>query len=335
MPSLPGSLADKLSKLTARPLSRRKRLALAVGLPSALVLSVSGAAAVGALASTPSPSAAAGQHTSASGPSANGKTADGNTGSGNTGSGNTGSGNTGSGNTGSGNTGSGNTGSGKALPTVRQPRDRESRSTAAATSCTTVGHIGDSTSVGMISPDYLPDPAQRLAAQYADVGVRHLWVDASGGRSIVETLPGQVNGHNVARNWAADGFRGCWVFALGTNDTANVSVGSNVSRMARIEEMMAVAHGEPVMWVNTRTLLPAGPWSEANMQIWNNDLVAACAKYPNMRIFNWAAMDQPAWHISDGIHYTSAGYAVRAAAIAHALARAFPRNGHNGSCVVN
>jgi hypothetical protein len=276
---------------------------------------VSGAAAVGALASTPSPSAAAGQHTSASGPSANGKTANGKTANGNT--------------------GPGNTGSGKALPAAGQPRDRESRSTASATSCTTVGHIGDSTSVGMISPDSLPDPARRLGAQYADVGVRHLWVDASGGRSIVETLPGQVNGYNVARNWVADGFRGCWVFALGTNDTANVSVGSNVSRMTRIEEMMAVAHGEPVMWVNTHTLLPAGPWSEANMQTWNNDLVAACAKYPNMRIFNWAAMDQPAWHISDGIHYTSAGYAVRAAAIAHALAQAFPRNGHNSSCVVN
>jgi hypothetical protein len=323
MPSLPGSLADKVSRLTARPLSRRKRLALAVGLPSALVLSVTGAAAVGAFASTPgtapgpgtaagpgaaaNPSAAAGQHASASGRSADGKTPN------------------------------GSTGPGKAVPTARPPRDRESesRSAASATSCTTVGHIGDSTSVGMISPGSLPDPARRLAAQYADVGVRHLWVDASGGRSIVETLPGQVNGYNVARNWVAEGFRGCWVFALGTNDTANVSVGSSVSRMARIEEMMAVAHGEPVMWVNTRTLLSAGPWSEANMQIWNNDLVAACARYPNMRIFDWAAMDKPAWHISDGIHYTSAGYAVRAAAIAHALARAFPRNGHNSSCVVN
>lgn len=304
MPSLPGRLADKLSKLTARPPSRRKRLAFAVGLPSALVLSVSGAAVVGALASTPGPGAAAGQHASAE-LSPNGKTA------------------------------AGKTVSGKAPPTARQHRGDDARSAASTTSCTTVGHIGDSTSVGMISPDDLPDPARRLAAQYADVGVRHLWVDASGGRSIVETLPGQVNGYNVARNWVAEGFRGCWVFALGTNDTANVSVGSNVSRMARIEEMMAVAHGEPVMWVNTHTLLSAGPWSEANMQIWNDDLVAACAMYPNMRIFNWAAMDQPDWHISDGIHYTSAGYAVRAAAIAHALAQAFPRSGHSSNCLVN
>jgi hypothetical protein len=289
MPSLPGRLTDNLSRLAHRRLTRRKRFAVAVGVPSALVLSLTGAAAVGALASTPGHGAPAGQH-----PPTGGKTTD-----------------------------------------ARQRRARDSGPAAPATSCTTVGHIGDSTSVGMVSPDYLPDPAERLAAQYADVGVRHLWVDASGGRSIVETLPGQVNGYNVARNWVAEGFRGCWVIALGTNDTANVAVGSNVSRMARIEEMMAVAHGEPVMWVNTHTLLTSGPWSEANMQTWNDDLLAACALYPNMRIFNWAAMDQPAWHISDGIHYTSAGYAVRAAAIARALAGAFPRNGHSPGCVVD
>jgi hypothetical protein len=203
------------------------------------------------------------------------------------------------------------------------------------TSCQSVAHIGDSTSVGMVSPEYLPDPAQRLQAQYHRVGVRHVLADASGGRSIVETLPGQVNGYNVALNWWNQGYRGCWVFALGTNDTANVSVGSNVSRMARIEEMMTVAHGEPVMWVNTRTLLSSGPWSETNMQIWNDDLLQACARYPNMRIFNWAAMDRPAWHLPDGIHYTSAGYAIRARAIAQALARAFPASGHSASCLVS
>jgi hypothetical protein len=187
----------------------------------------------------------------------------------------------------------------------------------------------------MVSPDYLPDPAQRLAAQYADVGVLHLWVDASGGRSIVETLPGQVNGYNVARTWVNEGFRGCWVFALGTNDTANVSVGSSVGLTARIDEMMALAHGEPVMWVNTHTLLSSGPWSETNMESWNNALLAACSRYPDMRIFNWAAMDKPAYHVADGIHYTSAGYAIRAAATAHALARAFPATGHSSSCVVS
>ena len=146
----------------------------------------------------------------------------------------------------------------------------------------------------MVSPEWLPDPAQRLAAQYRDVGVRHTWISASGGRSIVEQMPGQANGYRVASGWDRQGYRGCWVFALGTNDTANVSVGSNVGLMARIREMMSAAHGEPVMWVNTQTDLSSGPWSEANMQRWNSTLVAACRAYPNMRVFNWAALVQPA-----------------------------------------
>jgi hypothetical protein len=277
----------------------RTRVVIALSLTAALILSVVGAVAAGAFASTAGPAARAPVPGRAARPAGTGRD-------------------------------SRRPAAGRADTTPA----RSSR--AAATSCTTVGHIGDSTSVGMVSPAVLPDPAQRLAAQYADVGVAHLRVDASGGRSIVEVLPGQVNGYNVARTWVQEGFRGgCWVFALGTNDTANVSVGSNVSRMARIKEMMAVAYDEPVMWVNTHTLLSSGPWSEANMQTWNDDLLQACREYPNMRIFNWAALDRAAWHLPDGIHYTSAGYAIRARAIAQALARAFPRAGHSSGCVIS
>src|ERR1700683_2341187 len=111
------------------------------------------------------------------------------------------------------------------------------------TSGQSVAHIGDSTSVDLVSPVDIPDPAERLAAQYADVGVKNLKIDASGGRSIVETLPGQVNGYNVAQAWRSEGYRGCWVFALGTNDAANISIGSSVDAQARINEMMSVADG--------------------------------------------------------------------------------------------
>ncbi len=187
----------------------------------------------------------------------------------------------------------------------------------------------------MVSPTWLPNAGQRLAAQYRDVGARHVQIDASGGRSIVEQMPGQVNGYRVASAWYQAGYRGCWVIALGTNDTANVAAGSNVGRLARIQEMMAAVHGAPVMWVNTQTDLSSGPWSEANMQLWNNALTQAAKQYPNLRIFNWAGMVQPAWHLSDGIHYTSAGYAIRAAAIAQALARAFPASGHSSGVLVN
>jgi lysophospholipase L1-like esterase len=203
------------------------------------------------------------------------------------------------------------------------------------TSCQAVAHLGDSTSEGLVSPDYLPNPALRLDAQYRRVGVHQVLTNIVGANSIVETLPGDANGYAAARAIASGGFRGCWVIALGTNDTADVAIGSNVGRLARIREMMSVAHGEPVMWVNVISLVPYGPYAEANMQLWNAALLQACARYPNMRIFNWAGQAERWWFINDGIHYTSAGYAARAHKIANALARAIPATGRSPSCVVS
>jgi peptidoglycan/LPS O-acetylase OafA/YrhL len=203
------------------------------------------------------------------------------------------------------------------------------------TSCTAVAHIGDSTSDGLVSPDYLPDPGDRIQARYQDVGAQTVYTDITGARSIVETLPGTTNGYQAAQNLIGQGFHGCWVIALGTNDTADVAVGSNVGLAARITEMMQVTHGEPVMWVNVVSLLNSGPYSETDMQEWNNALLQACARYPNMRVFNWATLAQPSWFISDGIHYTSAGYAERALYIADGLALAFPQTGKSTSCLVS
>ena len=197
----------------------------------------------------------------------------------------------------------------------------------ARSSCRSVVHIGDSTSDGLISPDYLPDPRQRIAAQYAQVGVTRLITEISGGRSIVETIDGQPNAYTVAQQLVADGYRGCWVLALGTNDTADVYVGSTVSQAARIQRMMSVIGNQPVMWVNVRSLLTSGPYAESQMQLWNSALLQACARYPDMRVYNWAADAQSSWFIADGIHYTSAGYAARAHLIAQALAAAFPAGG--------
>ena len=202
------------------------------------------------------------------------------------------------------------------------------------TSCQSVAHIGDSTSLDLISPGSLPDPAQQLGAQYHDVGVRHVRIDASGGRSIVEELPNQINGYKVATSYWEQGYRGCWVFALGTNDVANVEAGSAVGMTARIDSRRSAAHGQPVLWVNTRTELSAGPWADAGEQAWDAALVHALATYPNLRIFNWSAVAQPSWFLPDGIHYNTVGCAFRAHDIAAALARAFPATGHSASRVV-
>ncbi len=202
------------------------------------------------------------------------------------------------------------------------------------TSCKDVAHIGDSTSDGLVSADYLPNAKQRITARYEGVGVQTVVTDVSGARSVVEVLPGQVNGYNAVRNIIKSGFTGCWVLALGTNDTADVAAGSNYSLMYRIKHMMSAAHGMPVMWVNVRSLLVSGPYAEANMARWDRTLLKACTMYPNMRVFNWAAEAKPKWFINDGIHYTSTGYKHRALDIADALAKAFPAVGQSQGCVV-
>ncbi len=201
-------------------------------------------------------------------------------------------------------------------------------------SCHAVIHIGDSTSEGLISPEYLPNPQLRMQAQYARVGAKVQHYEISGARSIVERYEEQPNGYEVAQRWKRAGYRGCWVIALGTNDTADVYVGSNVGRAERIQRMMGVIGREPVMWVNVKSLLSSGPYSEQNMQLWDAALVQACRRYPNMRILDWAALVQNQWFIDDGIHFNTPGYAQRARLIAQGLARAFPSSAQESGCVV-
>jgi len=207
-------------------------------------------------------------------------------------------------------------------------------------SCKAVIHIGDSTSEGLDSSEYLPIPGQRIEARYAEVGAREQHLEISGARSIEETFEGEPNAQEVAEAWKLEGFKGCWVLALGTNDSANVAVGSAVGERERIDKMMAILVGEPVLWVNVRSIVESGdPYSAENMEKWDEELVAACASYSNMRVYDWASDVKDAWFIEDGIHFTSPGYAARAQLIAQALAHAFPAKGETegGSrrCVVS
>jgi peptidoglycan/LPS O-acetylase OafA/YrhL len=211
-------------------------------------------------------------------------------------------------------------------------REAASRNTS---SCNAVAYIGDSTSEGMVLPSYLPKAGQRLGAQYARVGATEQYFEISGARSIVETLStAQASGLDLVRQLNAQGFQGCWVIGLGTNDTANVYVGSAVNLKPRIDQMMRLMGNQPVMWVTVRSLLQSGPYSEENMQLWNNELEAACERYPNMRVFDWASWTQDDWFIEDGTHYTSEGYRHRARLTANGLAHGFPASGESTSCVV-
>jgi hypothetical protein len=199
-----------------------------------------------------------------------------------------------------------------------------------------VVHIGDSTSESLVSPDYLPDSVRRLDAQYDRVGAIHQDLQISGARSIVETWGGQPNAYTVAQQLAVGHWVGCWVVAMGINDAADIAVGSRVSAPERIERMMSLIGHQPVMWIAVRTVVSQGPYAEANMQAWNAALLRDCSVYPNMRVFDWAALARPSYYIPDGIHYNSPGSAVLAAAFAKGLAAAFPRSGPAPhSCLVS
>jgi hypothetical protein len=193
------------------------------------------------------------------------------------------------------------------------------------TSCTAVVHIGDSTSVGLMDPDFIDDPAQRIDAQYARVGVTDFRNEIRGARSIVERYRGEENADDVATREVAGGFAGCWVMALGTTDAANLHAGGALTADARIDRMMAIVGDDPVLWVNVKTLAPADPdWADAQMVAWNQALGAAQARHPNLQVYDWAAVVQDVWFQDDGIHYTSAGNVERARLIADALLAAYP-----------
>lgn len=216
------------------------------------------------------------------------------------------------------------------------PRVKQIAPLSNKTSCRAVVYIGDSTSEGEISSDYIPNPMLRLPAQLADVGVRTTIPEISAARAIIETFEGHPSGAMVAQAQIAQGFHGCWILALGTNEVDNAS-GGGPGFQTRIHRMMSIIGQQPVMWVDAITLVPpGGGYSEAGMERWNEAMLSDCASYPMMRVFDWSAYAQQRWFIPDGIHYYSPGYVARSHDIALGLAHAFPAVGPpNPSCLVH
>jgi peptidoglycan/LPS O-acetylase OafA/YrhL len=196
-----------------------------------------------------------------------------------------------------------------------------------ATSCEAVVHIGDSTSEGLVSAEYLPDPGDLISAQYTRVGATTQHLEVSGARSIYENFEGLPNAQEVAEAWKNEGFEGCWVLAMGTNEAANVAAGSAFTYDDRIDSMMTTIGSEPVLWVNVKSIVANGPYAASNMEDWDEALLDACDRWPDMRIYDWASDVREPWFIPDGIHFTSEGYAARGRMIADALLEAFPNTG--------
>jgi peptidoglycan/LPS O-acetylase OafA/YrhL len=203
----------------------------------------------------------------------------------------------------------------------------EARQTHWETSCTSVVHVGDSTSIGLMDPDYGLRRRERIDAQYREVGVDDVDTDILGARSIVEHYKDQPNAQEATARRMDDGYDGCWVFAMGTNEVANQYAGGVVDLDDRIALLMDEVDGQPAMWLSVKTLLDSGPWANAEMQKWNEALRDACEKYPNLRVYDWASQVRNRWFIPDGIHFTTPGYVKRAKRTAHALAVAYPFEG--------
>jgi peptidoglycan/LPS O-acetylase OafA/YrhL len=211
-----------------------------------------------------------------------------------------------------------------AEPVAKTVTVKNVRRTPLATSCNAVIHIGDSTSEGLVSDNYLPDRKQQISAQYARVGATTQHFEIAGALSTYENFEGEPNAQEVAGARKNEGFKGCWVLALGTNEAADVAVGSKFTYADRIDSMMSTIGEEAVLWVNVKSLVTSGPYAEKNMVSWDEALLEACDRYPLMRIYNWTGDVKDAWFIPDGIHFTSPGYAARSRLIADALLEAFP-----------
>ncbi len=193
------------------------------------------------------------------------------------------------------------------------------------TSCTQLVHVGDSTSIGLMSAKYLPDADDRLDARYRSVGVVTFVPEISGGRSIVEKMKDHPSAYEVVSTKMSYGYKGCWVFAFGMNDAANIH-GNADGLGQRIDWMMKLAAGSPVLWATGKTLLDKGPYDNGYLSSWNRAITLACERHPNMRIYDWASEVQDDWYLPDKIHPNDLGAKERAARFARALAVAFPKD---------
>jgi peptidoglycan/LPS O-acetylase OafA/YrhL len=195
------------------------------------------------------------------------------------------------------------------------------------TSCKRVFYIGDSTSEGVISTNYIPKEQHRLPARLRQIGVQEVETHITDALAVVERFEGLPSAAEVARQSASEHPLQCWILALGTNDAATITRGSNTGPEERIAEMMRAIGPQPVLWVDVISLLPSGYYDESGMERWNRALLAACRDFPTMRVFDWAGVARRSWFIDDGIHYTTPGYVNRTHLIARALLSAFPQDG--------
>lgn len=208
--------------------------------------------------------------------------------------------------------------------------DAKQNAGPAETSCTTVVHVGDSTSIGMFADSQLPDPSDNAVLRYLEVGAEDVVTSVFGARATAEgweSYPSAVASvTELMSQGMPDGT--CWVIATGVNDAANEAVGHGYPHPDRVAAMLEVLEGEQILWATAWSGLSTGPWATDNMKPFNDALREAMDDNPNLYLFEWAKDAQDNWFLeSDFIHYNSTGNAERSARFADAVAQAFPAQG--------
>ena len=186
-------------------------------------------------------------------------------------------------------------------------------------------HIGDSTSISLFDPTGVGGDELTIEQRYRDAGVSVVYPDNDGARAIIEHLDSDLNALEVAQGVRDNGYHGCWVLMIGTNDAANIAAGADVPAEERIRRMLGVIGEDPVLWVNAVTQRTEDAYRNASMLAWNEELERVTAEYPSVRVFDWYDVVQPQWFRNDGIHYTVEGSAQRARLTAESLVDNFPQ----------
>jgi hypothetical protein len=182
------------------------------------------------------------------------------------------------------------------VPKVATPQP-ESEAPAGAAGSSAPGHllvVGDSLAVGTEAP-----LAQLLP----------------GWRIKTSAFTGRETADGVAQIVGMTNLPGTIVVSLGTNDNP-----SETERFAgEVSEVMdAAGPSRCVVWPN----IARPPYAGVSYSGYNHVLSNLSLSRPNLLVVDWARISksQPGLLGSDGVHATTQGYAVRAQAVASALA---------------
>lgn len=207
---------------------------------------------------------------------------------------------------------------------------KDAAAQAGKTRCTTVIHVGDSTSIGMFDDGYLSDPQRNAQVTYKNVGAQNVVADVTGARSTVESLEGDPSIRDSVQRLLDQGYGedACWIIGAGVNDAANRAVGGSGEEDWRVDQIMELLGDAPVLWPTAATNRDSGAYDNANMAPFNEALLAARDRYPNLVVYDWASDVHQEWFLpGDDVHYQTEGNEKRAEYFSKALTLAFPADG--------